>query len=169
MTAVNLGGVWRRNLFGAKEPLKFPGLFQAGATQAIKSGEILKLSSGNWVPESSDESMSAIIAFADAEIRSGDLAGYHMIVVPRPGDVFELSLSAAAAPAVGASLYVSDSQTLKTSGTNVIGTVVDESIIPLQGFQSVYPSFDAGTTIRTTGKILFVVKAAASYYAALQV
>jgi hypothetical protein len=167
--ATNLGCVWRRNIFGAKEPFKFPGSFQAGASQAIKSGEILKLSTGNFVPETSDESMSAVIAFADCEIRSGDLAGYHHIIVPRPGDIFELALASAAAPAVGASLYVSNSQTLTTSGSNVIGTVVDESMIPLQGFQSVNPSYDAGTTLRTVSKVLFVVKASVSYYAALQV
>lgn len=167
--AVNLGCVWKRNVFGAKEPFKFPGKFQAGASQAVKSGEILKLSGGYFVPESSDEAMSAVIAIADAEVRSGDLEGYRMIIVPRPGDIFELSLSTAAAPAVGASLYVSDSQTLKTSGSNVIAVTCDESMIPLQGFNSVNPSYDAGTTLRTVSKVLFTFKASVSFYAALQV
>lgn len=168
MAAVNRS-VWRKNIFGAPGPFKFPGNFQAGATQAVKVGEILKLSGGNWVPEGTDESYSAIIAFADAEIRSGDLAGYRMIIVPRPGDIFELPLSAAANPAVGASLYINNSQQLKTSGTNVLGVVCDSSEIPLQDFQSVNPGVDAGTTLRTVSNILFTVKAAASYYAALQV
>lgn len=158
------------NMFGAPGPFKFPGKFQAGATQAIKAGEILELSSGNWIPLDADQSMSAIIAVACCEIKSGDLAGYHDIIVPRPGDIFEFALAAAAAPSPGASLYFSDSQTLTTTaGSNVVATVCDETLLPKQGFQSVSPSFDAGTTILTKAQVRCVFKASVSYYAALQV
>ena len=156
------------SIFGAPGPFKFPGKFQAGATQAIKAGEILELSGGNWIPLDADQSMSGIIAVAACEIKAGDLAGYHDIIVPRPGDIFEFALATAAAPAVGASLYWSDSQTLTTSGSNVIATVADETLLPEQGFQSVSPSFDAGTTIRTRSQVRCMFKAAASYYAVLQ-
>lgn len=167
MAAVNLGCVWKKNIFGASAPFKFPALFAAGASQAIKSGELLDLNTGTAAPLASDKAMSGIIAISDCELRSGDLAGYHMVIIPRPGDIFEMALSAAAAPAVAASLYWSTSQILATSGSNILGTVVDDSIIPMQGFDSVNPSYTAGTTFRTVGKVLFAVKQAASFYAAL--
>lgn len=169
MSAKNLGVTWVKNLYGAKEPLRFPLLFGAGSTTPIKSGEILDYATGTAVPLASDKAMAGIIAIADAERRSGDLAGYQQAIIPRPGDVFELDLAAAGAPSPGDSLYFSDSQTVKTSGTNALGVVADASEIPTQGFQSVNPSFDAGTTLRTVSRIQFTVKAAASYFAKLQV
>ena len=170
MAATNLGCTWRYNLFGATEPFRFPGSFVAGATTAIKSGEILVLAATTWAPLGADQSNVATIAVMDnQEIRSGDLAGYHPIIIPRPGDVFEYALSAAAAPAIAAPLYWSTSQILATSGSNALAYVVDESIFPQQGFQSVNPSFDAGTTIRTVSKVLIVFKASVSYWLALQV
>ena len=48
---------WMRNLYGASEPLFWPGKFQAGSSQAIKMGEILELTAGGntqWVPIDSD-------------------------------------------------------------------------------------------------------------------
>lgn len=159
---------WVGNVFGAKEPFRFPGKFQAGATQAIKRGEFLELSSGNFVPLSTDKAMTATVAISECEIISGDLAGYRMIIVPRPGDIFEADLSAAAGPAPGDNLFVNDSQTVKTSGTNQFGDVCDDTGPPIQDFASVNPSYDAGTTIPTRLAVRFTIKAAASYYAALQ-
>lgn len=158
------------SMFGAPGPFKFRGKFKAGATQAISRGEILELNSGDWIPLDADQSMSAIIAVSDCEIKSGDLAGYHELIVPRPGDIFEIDLAAADGSAAGTSLYWSSSQQLTvTAGSNVIGVTCDDSILPEQGFQSSTVSPDAGTTIRTTKKIRFTFKASTSYYAALQV
>jgi hypothetical protein len=168
MAATNLGCTWRRNLLGASEPFKFPLKFDSGANQAVKMGEILDTSGSFVAPLASDKAMAGIIAVAACEIRNGDFAGYRMAIIPRPGDVFEYALSAAAAPAVAASLYWSDSQTVKTSGSNILADVLDESMIPIQGFQSVNPSFDAGTTLRTVSKVLLVFKAATSYWVTLQ-
>lgn len=155
------------NLYGAPGPMKFKGKFQAGASQAIKKGELLKLVSTNWVPLT-DTAMSAIVGVSDCEIASGDLAGYHDIIVPRPGDVFEAAIATAAATAPGTALYCSDSQTVAASGSNILGAAVDDSLIPTQGFQSRSPSPDAGTTLTTSSTVRFTIKAAASYYAALQ-
>jgi len=149
-------------------PTKFPLLFGAGATTAIKSGEILDYATGTAVPLASDKAMSKIIAIADCEIRSGDLAGYRKAIIPRLGDVFEYSLAAASAPAVGANLYWSDSETLKVAGANVLAVVVDDSLIPLQGFNSVNPSYDAGVVLRTTGKVRLVFLNAVSYMGVIQ-
>jgi hypothetical protein len=159
---------WVRNELGAPGPFKFKGKFQAGATAAIKRGEILELASGNFIPLDADQSMAGILAVSDCELRTGDLAGYHDLIVPRPGDVFEIELAAAAANAQAAPLYWVNSQKLTvTPGTNIVGTIVDDTIFPAQGFQSVNPSFDAGTTARTTNKVRFAFRAAASYWVAL--
>lgn len=166
--ATNLGCIWKKNLYGAMAPFKYPGSFVAGSTTAVKSGEILVLGAGTWAPLGSDASMSATIAVSDSEVRAGDLAGYRPIIVPRPGDVFEITLAAAAAPGLATALYYSSSQALTiTAGTNIIGYEFPEGEIPLQGFQSVNPSYDATTTIRTVSKVTFVFKASVSYWAAL--
>src|SRR5581483_10729291 len=164
MAATNLGCTWKFNLFGRNAPFKFPLNFSAGSSQAIKSGEILDLSGANPVPLASDKAMTNIIAIADAESRDGDKAGYRMAIIPTPGDVFEYTLASAAAPSPGDSLYFSDSQTVATSGTHALGNVLDESTIPLQGFDSVNPSYAAGTTLRTVSKIRMTFKAGASYW-----
>lgn len=158
---------WKRNLNGASGPLRVRGKFQAGATQAIKQGEILELSSTNWIPLDADQAMAGIIAVADVEIRSGYRAGFYNLIVPRDGDVFEYALAAASNPALGASLYWSDSQTVTvTAGTNVLGYVVGDAHLPEQGLYP--PDPDGGTTIKTISSVLMVFKKAVSYYAALQ-
>lgn len=157
------------NLNGAPGPLRKKGLFQAGSAQAVKQGEILvRNGSSQFVPISADEAMSAEVAIADSEIRSGDLAGYYDVIVPRDGDVFVVPLAAAAAPALGASLYYSGSQEVTTSGTNVLGYSVGDDHIPAQGHKSVDGSPDAGTTLQNTTQVLMVFKKSVSYYAALQ-
>lgn len=175
MAAATQGkNAWVANMYGHGGPFKFPGKFQAGATQAIFKGELIKLSGGNWVPLDTDTAMTAIVAIADCDIRSGDLAGYYPIIVPRPGDVFEFALAASTTTTVGQSLYVAGSattpsQTLTvTAGTNIIGNVVDSSVIPMQAHASVSPGYDAGTTLLARSQIHCTIKAAASYYAALQ-
>ena len=171
MAATNLGCVWKKNIQGERKgPLKFPVLFASGASQAIKQGELLDLATGTAVPLASDKAMTAgIIAIACSELKSGDLAGYYDVIIPTPGDIFEMALAAAANPSPGASLYFSTSQILATSGSNVLGFVCDPSIVPIQdAFASVNPAFDVGTTMRTVSSVLFTIKNANSYFSLLQ-
>lgn len=144
------------------------GQFQAGATQAIKMGELLKLSGGNWIPLAADESMSAVIAVANEEIKDGDRAGFYEIIVPRPGDVFEFELAAASNPSIGASLYWSSSQKVAVSGSNVLGSVIGQAHYPAhQGHLSEDSAPDAGVTIKNTSYVQMAFKASVSYWAAL--
>jgi hypothetical protein len=137
---------------GSKEPLIVPGLFQAGATQAIKRGEILEFTgdtNSKWVPLDSDADITVGVAVAAEEIKSGDRAGYYPIIVPRPGDVFEFALSASGDPVMGASLYYSDSQTFAETGSNVMAFVAGWSHYPqYQGHLADDASGDRGTTLR---------------------
>lgn len=163
---------WIRNLCGASEPCVMLGKFAAGSTQAIKRGEILELTGNTnteWVPIDSDFAMSADVAIANEEIKSGDRAGYYEIIVPRPGDVFEFELAAATAVAVGASLYYSDSETLTvTAGSNVVGRAVGQEHYPSkQGHLTDDASGDAGTTIKSTAYVRMVFDNDASYFKAV--
>lgn len=161
--------VFKGSMFGHTEPYEIKGLFAAGSSQAVKRGEILTVASGTWTPLASDTSMSAVIGFAAEEIKAGDRAGYYRVIVPRPGDIFELPLATAAAVAFGANLYYSTSQKLTTSGSNQLGSAVgDEHYPALQGHLADDGSPDAGTTIKSTSYVRFTVKASVSYYAALQ-
>ena len=166
---VNKSPFVKNLITGSTEPLRMLGKFQAGATQAVKRGELLELSGGNFIPLATDKAMSAVVAVADEEIKNGDKAGYYNILVPRPGDVFEFALSAAANPSVGANVAVSDSQTVTTTVTNQLGDVVGQEHYPdRQGHASDDASGDAGTTIRNTSNVLVTIKESTSYYAALQ-
>jgi len=162
---------WLRNLDGASEPLTMLHLFQAGATQAIKAGEILELTGDTntaWVPIDSDFAMNGNIAVAAEEIKAGDRAGYYNIIVPRPGDVFEFPLATAAATAIGTALYFSDSETVTNSGTNALGYAVGTSHYPLkQGHLADDAGGDAGTTIKSYAYVEMVFALTASFYAAL--
>lgn len=160
-----------RNLFGAPGPLIMKGLFQAGSVQAVKRGELIEKTADTntrWVPMDSDFAGAGDVAIANEEIKSGDRAGYYEIIVPRPGDVFEYELAAAAAPAPGAALYWSSSEKVTTSGSNVLGNVADDSHVPQQGHLADDGSPDAGETLQTVSHVGMTIKAAASYYAALQ-
>ncbi len=155
---------------GDTKPLKMLGRFQAGATQAIKRGELLELSGSYWIPLDADQSMAGVIAVAAEEIKSGDRAGYYEIIVPRPGDVFEFDLAAAGANAIGTAVYFSTSQSVTiTTGSNQLGTIVSQDHYPQrQGHLADDASGDQGTTIRSAAYAGITIKAAASYYAALQ-
>lgn len=163
---------WVKNTYGPHitGPLLVPGKFQAGATQAVKRGELLELSSGNFIPLDADQAMSAIIAIAHVEVKSGDLAGYHPIIVPRPGDVFEFELAAAGSSAIGTAVYWSSSEKVTiTAGTNILGHIYGWDHYPYpQGHQADDASFDRGTTIRSHTRAHITIKASVSYYAALQ-
>ena len=159
---------WVGNLNGAAEPLVLLGIFEAGATHEVKRGEILNLVT-TW-HSGTDTAVSGIVAIANEEIKSGDRAGYYEIIVPRPGDVFEFELATAAATAVGTAMYLSTSQKLAASGSNILAYAVGQEHYPQkQGHLSDAPGGDAGTTVRTTTHVRVCFKAAASYYAILQV
>lgn len=163
---------WVRNLYGATEPLVMLGKFQAGATQAIKRGEILEFTGDSntaWVPIDSDFSADSNIAIANEEIKDGDRAGYYEIIVPRPGDVFEFDLASASAIAVGASLYYSSSEALAASGNNAIAGAVGQEHYPQkQGHLADDAGGDAGTTIKSTSHVRCVFLAAASVWSLWQ-
>jgi len=165
---------WVGNLNGATEPLIMLGKFQAGSTQAIKVGEILELTGVTntcWVPIDSDFAMSANVAIANEEIKSGDLGGYYEIIVPRPGDLFEYDLAAAGNDAVGTAVYYSSSEAVTvTAGSNQLGTITGQAEYPEQHHLATDGAGapDAGTTIRSRSSAVITIKASASYYAALQ-
>lgn len=162
---------WIKNLNGAPDPLIILGKFQAGSTQAIKRGELLELSSTNWIPLDADQAMAGIIAIANEEIKAGDLAGYYEIIIPRPGDVFEYELAAASAIALGTALYWSSSEKVTvTAGTNIIGYAAGQEHYPQKsGHLSDGEGFSAGTTIRSTSHVRMTFKEAVSYYKAFQI
>jgi hypothetical protein len=151
---------WVRNLYGATEPFIYLALFQAGATQAIKRGEILEFTGATntaFVPIDSDFAMDSNVAIANEEIKSGDRAGYYEVIVPRPGDVFEFDLAAAAATAYGAALYFSSSEAFAASGTNIIGRAVGQEHYPQkQGHLTDDAAGDSGTTIKSISKVRMV-------------
>lgn len=162
---------WIRNLDGASGPLVMPGLFQAGATQAIKRGEILEFtgdSSTAWVPIDSDFAMAGNIAIANEEIKDGDRAGYYEIIIPRPADVFEYELASATTLAIGAALYYSSSEKVATSGTNALGYAVGTEHYPQkQGHLTDDAGGDAGVTVKSTSYARMTFALTASFYAAL--
>jgi hypothetical protein len=161
-----------RNIFGLKGPFKYLGLFQAGGTQAIKQGEMLKIDTGNFVPITADYNSSADLAIADEEIKSGDYAGYYWIIVPRPGDIFEFDLDSASAITVGTNLQAGASnptESFQTGGSNHIAKAVGQEHYPNpQGHASDDASPDEGSTVRSTSKVRVMFEAASSYYSALQ-
>ncbi len=163
---------WLRNIDGGP-PLTMLLKFQAGTTQAVDEGEFLELSSGNFIPLATDKAMAGTVAISLEEIKSGDLAGYYMGLVPRPGDLFEADLLSTDAqnPDRGAAVYVDgDDSVTTTAGSNVIGTVVDHDGFPMRsGHASDDASIAAGTTIGNVpnGKVVISIKEGASYYNAL--
>lgn len=150
-----------RNLLGDPNPMVYLALFQAGATQAIKRGELLEFTgNGNtaFVPMDSDFDMVSNVAIANEEIKDGDRAGYYEVLVPRPGDVWEYALDAASAIVYGAPVYWASSETVSASGTNVLGEIVGQEHYPgKQGHLSSDATGDAGTTINSTAYARFVI------------
>lgn len=165
--AVNMV-TWIGNQDGAKEPLTMLGKFQAGATQAIKRGEVLKISSTNWVPSTVDYSSTADTAIANEEIKSGDLAGYYEIIVPRKGDIFEYPLDSASAVTVGTAVKLYTSQSVSTSGSNAIGYIVGQENYPQkQTHLSDGQVGDSGTTVKSVAYARMRFKNSVSYLTAV--
>jgi len=164
---------WIYSMQGAAKPLKMLGKFQAGATQAIKIGEILEFTGDTnsaWVPIDSNFEMNGNIAIAAEEVKSGDRAGYYEIIVPRPGDVFEYALDTAAATAYGTGVYYSASQTVTaTAGVGRLGTAVGQRHYPQrQGHLADDASGDMGTTIKSTAYVEMTFSPTASLYCLLE-
>jgi hypothetical protein len=163
---------WVRNMFGAKEPLIIRALFGVAGVVAVKRGELLEFTGNTnteFVPMDSDFAGNSNMAVANEEIKSGDRAGYYEIIVPRPGDIFEFELAAAAAPVLGASLYWSTSQKLATSGSNALGYVAGQAHYPAkQGHLADDASPDSGTTVRTVSFVEMTFKEAVSYLKVVQ-
>jgi hypothetical protein len=176
---------WVKSLAGehVTGPLVVPGNFAAGSSQAIKKGELLELTGNTnteWVPLDSDFDMSAAagsggkVAIAFEEIKSGDLAGFYKIVVPRPDDVFEFTLLSTDTqnPALGTAVYFEDSESVSTTaGTNILGNVAGFAHYPYpQGHTSDDASITKGTTRRNVagGKCQITIQESNSYYSALQ-
>ena len=164
---------WIKNLFGAAEPLVMYGLFQAGATQAVKRGEILSKTADTntrFEPVGADVAGNANIAIANEEIKAGDRAGYYEIVVPRLGDVFEFALDTAAATAVGAALKSATSETLSATGSNALAYACGQEHYPQkQGHVTDDASPDSGETIRVQSTVLVTFKEAVSHLKLFQV
>lgn len=164
-------------------PQTFKARFNAGATTAIKRGELLEFTgTGNtiWVPIDSDFDMSAAlgsggkVCVAQKENKSGDLAGYYEAWMPRPGDLFLFNLLStdSQAPAYGTALYYNSSEQLSsTAGTNIVGHVAQDDHYPeLQGNASDDASPDMGTTIKSVrgGLVLATIEESNSVYSAWQ-
>jgi len=160
---------WLRNIMGASGPLVMRGNFAAGASQAIKKGEILELTGNTnteWVPLDSDFAGDGNVAVANEEIKAGDRAGYYEIIVPRPGDVFEFALASASDVAVGDLLYYSTSQILATTGTYPVCVSVGQANYPdKQGHLADDASGDAGTTLLSTSWAEVVFYTGVSWWA----
>lgn len=160
---------WHGNLLvpGAL-PWRVKAKFQAGATQAIKRGEILEFTGDTnsaFVPIDSDYNMATTgdLAIADEEIKAGDAAGYYWVILPRLGDVFEFELAAAGAHAAGTALYYSSSEKLTvTAGTNIIAYTCDFRPVPKQGHASLAQP-DQGTTLQSGSRYYVTFRTSVSY------
>jgi len=163
MAAVNLA-VWHHNIGGATEPYLIKGLVQAASTQAIKQGELCTWNNttGYWTPADAAADTLYNLAFAAEEINTINTpaARYSTFIVPRPEDVFEIELLAAASIALEANYEPTgtDSQTatLDADGEAVFCSVGDSN----------YPNAEkyGGTSITSVSHGLFTMNAAFSYY-----
>ena len=104
------------NLDGADKPLIIMGLVQAGATQAIKQGElcVYNETASNWVPVDAVADYKYSLAFAAEEQKATGLARYMQFYAIREHDVWEMALATARSCVYGdaLSLTASDSQKL---------------------------------------------------------
>lgn len=151
-------------------PLVMLGLFPAGSVATPLEGDLLERTNSTntkWVPIDSDHDAAAGdgLAIANYPIGASDLGGYHEIVVPRPGDVFEADLASASAIAPETALYYSSATALATSGSNIIAYSVEGPNHPGQQDRvSKGEIGDQGTTFRSTSKVWFAFRAACSIY-----
>lgn len=167
---------WIKNLIDPTlvGPMSYLGKFQAGATKELDEGNLLERTADTntrWVPIDSDHDAAAGdgLAVAAHDIRSGDLAGYHLIYVSRPGDVWEADLAAAAAIEPETALYYSSPTALATSGSNILGySVAGPNHPEQQGRLSQGQLGNKGETFRSTSKVWFTFREAVSFFKTIQ-
>jgi hypothetical protein len=157
MTAVNLSP-WVKNLNGAIQPLIFRGKVQAGATAAIKRGEICTYdeTSGYFIPANAVADYIYSLAIANEEQKADGLARYMEFMALRPDDVFEFALDASVQLALGdgLTLTASDAQKLtRDLDGNAVAFSVDDSNSP-----------EIGTTLRYLTYALVSFNSVFSYW-----
>lgn len=161
---------WVKNLNGATQPLIQLLLFAASGD--IEAGALIEKTANGateFVEMDADFAMSADVAIAHQDIKSGDRKGYYEAIIPRPGDVFAFELDAAASPAVGAPVYYNTSKTVKLAGTNILGNICGQDHYPpQQGRLTVDGAPDSGTTIKETKTVFVTIKQSNSVYSSLQ-
>lgn len=158
-------------------PMLCRGKVSAGASQALAAGQLLERTGDTntrWVPIDSDHDAAAGagLAIAAHDITSGDLAGYYegLLVIARPGDVFEADLAAASAVEPETALYYSSATAVTvTAGSNIIAYSVAGPNAPAgQKRLSQGQLGDEGETFRSTTKVQFCFRAACSFYKTIQ-
>jgi hypothetical protein len=156
--------VYRGNLDGLPGPLVFRGLVQAGSTDSFERGDILNWNetTGYFTKVDAAADITYLLAFADEEIDADTCpaARYSRLIIPRPADLFEIPLAAAAAIAVGAN-YIPTGTTDQQATADADGAPVFTSV-----GQGNYPEpiKNGGTTVRSMANGLFTVNYEFSYY-----
>ncbi len=160
---------YNKSLTGGRQPMILTLPVAAGSSTTFGAGELCELDTGLMVPLDADQSMAGILAISAQAWTASRSAGFASFLIPRPGDVFDVKLNAAGNPTRGADLYWVSSVLVKESGSNIIGNVVDHAGYPAkQGNPDVGDVADRGSTIRDTILVHATIRAAASYYAAIQ-
>lgn len=160
---------YNKSLSGGLQPMILTLPVLAGSTTTFGAGELCELESATMSPLDSDQSMAGILAISAQEWTTSRLAGFASFIIPRPGDVFDVNLNAASNPTRGADLYWVSSVLVKVTGSNIIGNVVDHAGYPAkQGDPNVGDVADRGTTIRDSILVHATIRAAASYFIAIQ-
>lgn len=160
---------YNKSLSGGLQPMILSLPVAVGSSTTFSRGVLCELESATMSPLDSDQSMAGILAISVEEWNTSRVAGFANFLIPRPGDVFDVNLETAGNPTRGADLYWSSSVLVKETGSNIIGNVVDHSGYPQkQGNPDVGDVADRGTTVRDTILVHATIRAAASYYIALQ-
>jgi hypothetical protein len=148
---------WSKNIFDPSKPLIMPGQVQAGSTQAIKAGEICTFdeTSGVFVPLDAVADRQYSLAIAAQEQKATDLARYIDFIMPREGDVFEFTASAAAQVALGDALIPVASQSQQLTRD------VDGNFIAVSVGVDNYPQ--TGTTLRSMSYFQAMIHPSFSY------
>ena len=154
---------WVRNLGGAAQPFRILVAVAAGSSQAIKKGEICKISNPGQSNEAaapvSGASDNTNLVVCDREQKADDKARMIEFIVPRPDDEFEFALDSARAVAVGETFAISDSETLTYATSNVVARQSSDQNAP-------NPS-ENDTTRRSASKAHVCFAEGASYWAAI--
>lgn len=144
-----------KNIYGHDDPLTFPALVQAGATAAIKKGEICTFNetAGYWIPASAVADACYKLAISAEEQKATDIARYIDFYALREGDVWEFAIDAAAGIALGEGLTLtaSDSQKL----TRDLDGVAVAVVIGMDN----YPQIGTTLTSKSFAQVMFLPSA----------